>query len=799
MVYRYSTLEDGRNRRTYTLHNTWDYPGTLLLTESSPPSADGAANAAHNNIGIVYNYYWNTFHRYSYNGAGSVLESNVHLGSNYNNAFWSSDDNAMFYGDGDGVMFSSLPYGLDVVAHELTHGVTASEANLAYHNQSGALNESYSDVFGSMVDRGDWLIGEDVYTPATPGDALRSLANPPLYGQPDHVNDFVVSSDDEGGDYGGVHTNSGIPNKAAYLIASAIGREKTEQIWYRTLTLYLTASSDFNAMRTASLAAAADLYGYASPEWKAVDNGFTSVGISRVVAQSPHPYANSYDNTWTITNPDPLATSTKVHFSALSVESGWDYVYVENESGAVLQTLSGKYSNFTSVAVPGRTVKIRLTSDASYKYWGFTVDRVISAARASTTYSIYLPVVMDNAYGGWSTGVGIRNGSASAGPVYLIYYDAMGNLIFADTATVSGNGYWGVAQGGRFGGNWAGSAVVQSNSPVKVEVNETGPGGKAMGYNGSATASTTLYLPVVLDNAYGGWTTGIGLRNTSPTAASVTIQYYNSAGIQVASETATVDGNGYWGNYQGGKLGSGFAGSAIVSSTKSVVAIVNEINTSGGSISYNGFSGGSTTVNLPVILNNAYGGVTTGVGIMNVGSSPASGSIAYYNSNGTLRTAQAINLSVRGYVGLYQGGGILPTGWAGSAVITMNQPVIAVVNESKSSGDAMGYSGVGPGATVVNLPVVMDNAYGGWNTGAGIQNTSSSSATVNVDYYSNAGVVLNTASTVVPAKGYWGLYQGGALGSGNAGSAKITSTQPIAVVVNEAGPGGSAISYNGMP
>ncbi|HCU7777653.1 TPA: zinc metalloproteinase aureolysin, partial [Staphylococcus aureus] len=149
---------------------------------------------------------------------------------NRNNAAWIGDK--MIYGDGDGRTFTSLSGANDVVAHELTHGVTQETANLEYKDQSGALNESFSDVFGYFVDDEDFLMGEDVYTPGKEGDALRSMSNPEQFGQPAHMKDYVFTEKDNGG----VHTNSGIPNKAAYNVIQAIGKSKSEQIYYRALT-----------------------------------------------------------------------------------------------------------------------------------------------------------------------------------------------------------------------------------------------------------------------------------------------------------------------------------------------------------------------------------------------------------------------------------------------------------------------------------------------------------------------------------------------------------------------------------
>lgn len=269
---KYDALEDARNRKTYTANNGTSLPGTLLISEGGS-SGDSVAQAAHNNAGATYDYYFNTFGRDSFNNAGATITSTVHYSSNYNNAFWNGQQ--VVYGDGDGNVFSPLGNAKDVVAHEITHAVTQYTASLVYSYQSGALNESYSDVFGAMVDRDDWLMGEDVYTPGTPGDALRSLSNPPAYGQPDHMNNYVNTDSDNGG----VHTNSGIPNKAAYNVAQAIGKDKMERVWYRSLTLYLNSGSQFSDARDASVQAAIDLYGAGSAEVTAVQNGFSAVGI----------------------------------------------------------------------------------------------------------------------------------------------------------------------------------------------------------------------------------------------------------------------------------------------------------------------------------------------------------------------------------------------------------------------------------------------------------------------------------------------------------------------------------------
>ena len=269
----YDNLEGARNRMTYTAGYGISLPGTLMITEGGS-SSDTVAQVTHNNTGAVYDYYYNDYHRDSIDNAGMTITSTVHYSTNYDNAYWNG--NQMVYGDGDGTYFTPLGEGLDVVAHELTHGVTQHTAGLVYSYQTGALNESYSDVLGELAEPNpDWQIGESVYTPHIPGDALRSLSDPPLYGQPDNMSNYVNTDSDNGG----VHTNSGITNKAAYNVAMSIGKDKMGQIWYRALTLYLTSSAQFSDARDASVQAATDLYGANSTEVQAVEKGFSAVGI----------------------------------------------------------------------------------------------------------------------------------------------------------------------------------------------------------------------------------------------------------------------------------------------------------------------------------------------------------------------------------------------------------------------------------------------------------------------------------------------------------------------------------------
>jgi bacillolysin len=276
---------------TYDAKNRQQLPGSLWADADNQFNAsyDRAAVDAHAYAGATYDYYKEVFNRNSYDNNGAALKSSVHYGRNYNNAFWNGQQ--MVYGDGDGTTFVSLSGGLDVVAHELTHAVTDFSSDLIYQNESGALNEAMSDIFGTLVEHHennnpDYEIGEDIYTPGTNGDALRSMSDPAKYNDPDHYSVRYTGT----GDNGGVHINSGIINKAAYLLAvggthygvtvPAIGNDKVGAIYYRANTVYLTASSNFSQARAALVQAAADLYGSTSAEVNAVKKSYDAVGVN---------------------------------------------------------------------------------------------------------------------------------------------------------------------------------------------------------------------------------------------------------------------------------------------------------------------------------------------------------------------------------------------------------------------------------------------------------------------------------------------------------------------------------------
>ncbi|MCK8059159.1 MULTISPECIES: M4 family metallopeptidase [unclassified Fusibacter] len=280
----------GNGIYTYDAANRTRTPGSLWSDYDNYLGAayDAPAVSAHANASDVYDFYLNVFNRRSYDNNNAKLISSVHYSRNYNNAFWNGSQ--MVYGDGDGNVFYPLSGALDVVAHELTHAVTEYTCDLIYQNESGAINEALSDIMGTAVefyynDDPDYLIGEDISGPGLGAVALRSMADPTIMGDPDHYSVRYTGKQDNGG----VHINSSIINKAAYLMAeggthynvrvTGISIEKTADIFYRCMTNYLTASSNFNALKAAAIQSATDLYGGSSAEVTTVIDAFNAVGI----------------------------------------------------------------------------------------------------------------------------------------------------------------------------------------------------------------------------------------------------------------------------------------------------------------------------------------------------------------------------------------------------------------------------------------------------------------------------------------------------------------------------------------
>ena len=282
-----------KQRTIYDAQGAEALPGRVVRNEGAAPTRDVAVNEAYDGLGATFDFYATAYDRNSIDDEGLHLDATVHYGKRYDNAFWNGQQ--MVFGDGDGDLFNRFTIALDVIGHELTHGVTGDEAHLVYTGQPGALNESISDVFGSLVKQyahkqkaqdADWLIGEGLFTAKVHGIALRSMKAPgtafddPLLGkdeQPAHMRDFVHTTADNGG----VHINSGIPNHAFYLAAVALGGyawEKAGRIWYDTLRdKRLKPTATFAQFARLTAQNATHLFG--GPAHKAIVEAWSAVGV----------------------------------------------------------------------------------------------------------------------------------------------------------------------------------------------------------------------------------------------------------------------------------------------------------------------------------------------------------------------------------------------------------------------------------------------------------------------------------------------------------------------------------------
>ena len=338
-TFDYNNSDDGPYSYITSTNNSWNNPKAV---------------SSHYNAGTSFNYYRTTFNRNSLNAKGGTITSFINVtdgGQSMDNAYWNGE--AMFYGNGSQA-FLPLARGLDVAGHEISHGVIQNSANLKYQNESGALNESFADIFGCMIDRDDWQIGEDVVNGRSvfPTGFLRDLANPNNGGtginstgwQPKHVNEKYNGSSDNGG----VHINSGITNYAYYLFANngAVGKNTAEQVFYRALTTYLVASSKFIDCRAAVEQSCKDLFPTNAAIITAAQNAFGQVGIGA-----------------------GGTTTGVVYQQDLPVNPGSDWVvYVSNDQ-TKLQLTNGTGSTTQTLSTRGIANKPSISDNGKYIFY----------------------------------------------------------------------------------------------------------------------------------------------------------------------------------------------------------------------------------------------------------------------------------------------------------------------------------------------------------------------------------------------------------------------------------------------
>jgi bacillolysin len=390
----------------------WDTPGTA--SPGHPAAVD-----AHYYANVTDDFYQATFSRNSLDNAGMQMVSSVHFKRNYNNAFWNGSQ--VTYGDGDSPDFRAFSGGLDVVAHELTHGVTEFTSGLIYENESGALNESFSDIIGNTTEfyaaansldpagAPDWLVAEDIDLRTDTAPGFRNMSDPREDSDPDHYSELFTGTEDSGG----VHTNSGISNHAYYLLVNggqnagcdnvgsdghthtadcdvtvtALGVANAAQIFYLGFTS-LPENATFANARFATVAAAEALYGAGTSQVVSTNAAWQAVGVGSVAPapdctvivetlpfESDHPYANNFTCTWVWDNGTP---NFRFHFDLLQLETGFDYVDILDANDNVLESVTGSYpGGYTSVVVPTSVGKVRLRTDQLLFRRGFRVDAIL--------------------------------------------------------------------------------------------------------------------------------------------------------------------------------------------------------------------------------------------------------------------------------------------------------------------------------------------------------------------------------------------------------------------------------------
>jgi Zn-dependent metalloprotease len=284
-------------RTIYDSHRSHDDPphGRRVRHEGWPPVGDEQANDVYDGLGASCALFWEEYGRNSIDDAGMALHAYVHFGVSYGNAFW--DGQELLVGDGDGTIVGRLTKAVDIIGHELTHGIVARTARLDYRGQAGSLHESICDVFGSLVKQrvrghtaveADWLIGEGVLGRGIQGTALRSLRAPgsayddPLIGadpQPAHMSHLVTTGAD-----GGVYVNAGIPNHAFYLASVKIGGhawDRSGRVWYETLCdPTLEHDADFARFAELTIVHARRIYGDGSRELVSIHEAWQAVGVA---------------------------------------------------------------------------------------------------------------------------------------------------------------------------------------------------------------------------------------------------------------------------------------------------------------------------------------------------------------------------------------------------------------------------------------------------------------------------------------------------------------------------------------
>ena len=750
--------------KTYNLGNGTALPGTFLCdqTDLTCAAGDAQARAAHKFAAGTYDLYKNSLNRNSIDGNGIEILSTVHYDSNYDNAFWNGY--MMIYGDKYGFALAD-----DIVAHELTHGVTQYESNLFYYYQSGAINESLSDVFGEYYDQvgnvtvGDtagvkWLIGEDIAgwtNPAPlPSLGLRSMSNPPAYLDPDKMSSPYYYEGDE--DNGGVHYNSGVNNKATSLMVDGgnfngrmvnpLGWTKVAAIYYEANRNLLTSGADYSDLYYALQQACTNLIGQkgiVAGDCVEVQDALDAVEMNG----QPAPGFNA---------DAPLCTVGQLNGT---------FLYDDMEGGTSNWT-------FTNGNSP------RWQYDSPYGAYAHSSSHFLfaddyPASIADATARLAPILIPAGAYLHFAHAYDFEHYAPELDPSY---YD--GGVIEYST-----NG----------GASWldAGSFIDYN------------------GYNG--TVYSGFANPLSGRSAFVGTSHGyISTRLNLSSLAGQTVTFRWRMGLDDSGSSW-----GWWLDdvriYKCAEVPSSWVGGVSITANKNVVA-VGRPHIGSEVASYGGFSSGSLTAYVPMLFKTAFGGAyNAALYVQNVHAiNTASVTIKFYDSSGALNCTKADTiapLSSKGYwlPGVACDSGSLPTGWAGGVVVTSNQPIVAVGRPHVGS-EVMTYDGFASGSLTSYIPMLFKGAFGGsYNAAFYIQNThNTNTASITIKYYDSNGVLNCTKADTIAAlasKGYWvpgATCDSGSLPAAWVGGVVVTSNQPI-VAVGRPHIGSQVTTYNGFP
>ena len=541
--------------------------------------------------------------------------------------------------------------------------------------------------------------------------------------------------------------------------------------------------------------------------------------------------------------PEPPGSPTQVHAIAGDSEATvtWtppiqdprapitDYMVSASPDGA---------SATVDTKVPAATVT-GLSNGTAYSFTVTAVNRIGAGAASAASNPVdpaavpagspiaVLPAMSNAGYGGYLTAAYVENLGSSPAPVHVEYADVTGTAVGKGNSVsqLPPGGTWTLRQDNLdgLGSGQPGSAIVYSDQPLAIFVNEFAPGGRsdASSYTAikvpTGTASK-LFAPAIASAAYDGYTTGIGLLNTGTATTDVKITYRGQDGSLVKSQTLPgVAPGAYQGVYSGdsssatdAKLPSGFAGTAVIESTSTpaqpLAAVVNEVGPGGQFSSTDAVAAGQLQLQAPVALNNAYGGFNTGMGIQETSGHSGTVTVTYYDDGGAA-IPRTFAIAANGYLPVYQGDPVKgPPAGHYTATISSGVPVAAIVNEvAAAAGDARqstGYNTFAGGTVAANLPLVESDGADGWSTGLGIMNSGASTTMVTVTYFdaSTGAPVGASQSKMLQPHAFWGLYQpDGGLPAGTRASAEVRASSggTVALICNESSPS-SFMSYGGQ-